>query len=426
MSPLTIDDYKRISEFVKTGHISSEIADKLGCSIALINKARVRINKGIPIPKMGRPSHGPMSTFPEEVQEEILRVRGTKTKKGCRSIHSELTIESKPSESTIYRLLKSRKQIKNNREKPKDKPSAPTKATRPHEVWELDARGRENLTGVGSINFINGVDYVTGTYISVFPAPMETCFSSPSIVEYQTAMRLAMHTFGLPERVQTDHASVFFDNNHESPFPSVFTLWLVALGIDHTFSRKGIPQDQGSVEKSHQTIWNNIFDIRGYASWEALFNECLKQRDRLNNNFPSRALGNTCPFDNVEAIHSGRLFSINNEESQLDISRVYTFLSEQKWQREITGRKCFFMGGNRYPVPGSTVGEIASITFDIESKMFRVEVVDKYIKFVSPIKITKEVLMGITLPIPGILPNPNLETSGNLGSEMHSQTTTTL
>jgi hypothetical protein len=51
----------------------------------------------------------------------------------------------------------------------------------------------------------------------------------------------------LPERLQTDNQTGLAAARQSNDFPTVFTLWLVGLGVEHVFIRSGHPTDYPEV-----------------------------------------------------------------------------------------------------------------------------------------------------------------------------------
>lgn len=125
-----------------------------------------------------------------------------------------------------------------------------------HEIWQIDAQGANDIPDLGRINFINIKDCYSRVYCGSMPIQSRSHNGSPSASDYQFSLRVAFSEFGLARKIQTDHAGVFHENKGKSPFPTMFHLWLVSLGIDLIFSRKYRPTDQAYIERMHQTIEN--------------------------------------------------------------------------------------------------------------------------------------------------------------------------
>ena len=72
---------------------------------------------------------------------------------------------------------------------------------------------------------------------------------------------------------------------------SLFTLWLVGLGIEHIVSRSRHPTDQPHVERSHRTLKERTLENQEFESAEALQKQVDADWQELNAACPSRAPG---------------------------------------------------------------------------------------------------------------------------------------
>ena len=64
----------------------------------------------------------------------------------------------------------------------------------------------------------------------------EQAWRKLTLHEIQSDLRLVFTVFGLPHAIQTDREQVYGQPANEA-FPSLFTLWLMGLGIQHHFGR---------------------------------------------------------------------------------------------------------------------------------------------------------------------------------------------
>ncbi len=122
----------------------------------------------------------------------------------------------------------------------------------------MDAEGNKKVAGLGTVCMINLKDVFSKTYVGCLPLVFEKSCNHPQKAHYQRLMRLAFLEFGMNRHLQVDHESVFFDNQSASPFPTELHLWLTGLGIEVCYRPKGKPQKQGMVERSHQTMHQQV------------------------------------------------------------------------------------------------------------------------------------------------------------------------
>lgn len=312
-----------------------------------------------------------MSSFPQTLQDEIKRMRVNQEGWGPTTILTELQLDQKwatrklPSRSVIGAFLK-QAGLSRNYEPHSALPLAGCKkAKNCHSLWQIDGQGNSQVDGIGAIAMLNVKDVHSSLYAAVFPARMKSMQGHPNTSDYQTALRLGFLHHGLPCRVQSDHASVFYENTSKSPFPTLFCLWMISLGIQPCFSRIHRPTDQGAVERAHQTVFNQVLGRKeGFKNWEHLFEGCQKRRQRLNVFIPSTATDNLPPLKKYpQAQHSGRFYHPQRETQMISLNRVWAFLAKGKWYRKVAGNRTICLGGQVYYIPCVKPKEQLIITF---------------------------------------------------------------
>lgn len=310
---------------------------------------------------MGRPKEGALGSYPSELRHLIKKIRAGEPGFGPQSILTELRLEhgypraGLPSVSSVATFL-SQEGMVDRYEKHSALPfRAPTRPTRPHELWELDGRGNENVKGVGPTALLDIKDVFSGVYVSCFPAQIQSMQGHPDTESYQIAVRHGFHEFGMPERIQCDHASVFHENRSKSPFPTRFHLWLVGLGVELVYSRPQRPTDQARVERSHQVLFNQtVRSAAPYKDWSSFYTKCQKRRYVLNNEMPSRSCNGLPPLGyQPGARHSGKWYSPHKEASMLDMDKVWQYLATCTWHRNVAANRTVSLGGQVYYVPNS-------------------------------------------------------------------------
>jgi len=307
------------------------------------------------VSKMGRPSKGCLSSFCSSIEERITSMRIANPGWGAKSIYAELKDDkylstlNLPKPSTIALFLKKKGLVK---EYEKHIPIPNTKlhgAKHPHHIWQIDGQGATQVNELGRLNLINTKDVFSKVYCGSFPCIARSHNGSPSGEEYQHALRLAFIEFGMPLKVQTDHAAVFFENKGKSPFPTRFHLWLISLGVELIFSRKYRPTDQAIVERSHQTLEAQILKGKSFKRLNELQKHCDERRNKLNNSIPSSSTVDLPPLVAFpQAIHSTRPYRPEVEKDNIDLDKVYRFLSQGQWYRKVNKKKTTSLGGQGY------------------------------------------------------------------------------
>ncbi len=353
-------------------------------------------------PKMGRPSNGVLTTYPQKLLDKIKHLRQENKGWGPITILLELELEygysksNLPSTESVRRFLKQEGFIK-TREPKGILPSSPCKAPKQaHELWEMDAQGAIAVSGIGHQATINMKDSLSKKHCIAFPVVVKNSNSQPATIHYKWAFRLAFVESGLPQVVQVDKDSVFIENSSKSPYPSRLHLWLLALGVDLCFITVPPPKKQAMVERSHQTLEKQAIRGKHFDNWQQLFKNVTKRRKRLNENYPSRSLGKKAPLQVFpEAKHSGRFYTVSKEPKLLDLNRIYLFLSQGKWYRIVSNAKVISLGAKRYYLKNAIPKSQLQITFKEKTKQLIFRNVNEQVIAQLPIKgISIEELMG--------------------------------
>lgn len=292
----TIQERVEIGERSDAGQKDPKIARVVGWTARTVRKWRrrwQRQGRGGLASRMGRPPEGASSHFPAKVRDAIRRLRRGHPCWGPETLRIELAGSPRfeegdkvPGRSQIAAFLKQEgltRKYERHSELPQPQAGAPQHA---HEEWEMDAKGVMKVPSAGKVSLINICDVFSTLKVDSYPC-MHT--SKPTLLDYQLVLRRAFLKWGLPERLALDHDSVFYDNTCASPYPTTFHLWLIALGVEVTFGRKGRPTDQATVERSHQTLTQQAIVGRDLPDQVAI-QEALDDRlDFLANRFPSRS-----------------------------------------------------------------------------------------------------------------------------------------
>jgi len=305
-----------------------------------------------------------------------------------------------PSRSRIAAYLKEHQKIrKYERHQALPEPKSQS-IQRPHQEWEMDAQGVAMVAGLGKVSFINLLDVYSHASID-----SHGCLnaSHPKSEEYQRVLRRAFIRYGLPEQISLDHDSAFYDNKSTSPFPSVIHLWLIALGVQVRFIHKRPPLEHSRIERHHQTISGQAIDGQTFISVEELQRNLQARMIFLNHEYPTIALGAQAPFQVFpQARHSSRIYRPEAEEHGLDLHRVYDYLQNGRWFRQISPVGTFSLGGYLYNATTRFAGQTLEITFDaITAKLVCLPEKDAAAFYLEIQGLTKAALMGNKSFLPG-------------------------
>jgi hypothetical protein len=321
-------------------------------------------------PVQGRPTKGSGSSFDADVFTRISQYRGLHDKWGAKTILVELIERDKycpsalPSCSTIERYLKSKSlSAVYEKHRPLDIHTL-NPVENCHDCWEMDDKGAEAYPGVGEVSMINIKDVKSGVHTQSFGIgfPHKRCH--PSISDYQCALRLAFCEFGLPKCIQADHGSNFYENRSKSPFPTPLHLWLLGLGVNLVWARIYRPTDQARVERTHQTLNDQIQQSFDFNSWDNFKSMVEQRRMRLNHHIPCDTTGKPPLLAYPQAKHSGRYFNPITENNIFDAKHVREYLHLKEWFRKVSEAKTISLGGWVYYISNAKPKTELKIIFD--------------------------------------------------------------
>jgi transposase len=366
----TLEERVMIAEQVDAGRSSREIVDELRRPLPTIRKWRqrhLREGRAGLSSQMGRPAAGALAQTSVEMKDAILELRENHPGWGAQTLRLEIAKDKRfaglriPSRARIAAYLKEQKKVrKYERHQKLSEPKAQA-VERPHQEWEMDAQGVTTITGLGKVSFINLLDVFSHASIDSHACPHTR---HPKSQEYQQVLRRAFIRYGLPEQISLDHDSAFYDNKSASPFPSVIHLWLIGLGVQVRFIHKRPPLEHAHIERHHQTIAGQAFEGQTFDTVTALQHSLQARMLFLNQEYPTRALDGRPPFQAFpRARHSSRFYGLDAEVQLLDMQRIYDYLQNGRWFRQVSSVGTFSLGGHIYNVTTHFADQTLEITF---------------------------------------------------------------
>ena len=361
MRATTFEERVRIGKLSKKGLTDRQIARQLGLTIYTVRKWRRKQKRGGRegiFSLLGRPMRGALSSFPKKLVALLAMWRKQHPGWGPKTLLTELALDDRwagktlPSRSSIARWLKESGQVhlyEKHTELPSEDKASSVQAC--HEEWEMDAKGYQPVANLGLISLIDINDTFSRARLISYPCwvGLKRVQRSPSTEDYQQALRLAFCQWGLPDRLATDHDRIFYDETSKSPFPTRFHLWLLALGIQLSFGRLRVPQDQAITERSHQ-IWDHqVLEGARFQTIEQL-RFALNQRQLfLNEKFPCASLQDRAPLIAYpQARLPKRPYRPEYETDLIDLQHIYDYLSQGQWFRKISAVGSISIGGHIY------------------------------------------------------------------------------
>ena len=176
---------------------------------------------------------------------------------GPRTLHAFLVREyphvSWPCPSTIGEILKRHGLVRKRRRRRSPTPwrTARTRADRPNRIWTADFKGQFRL-GNGALCYPLTVADAFSRYLLVCRA-----LKSTAVRPARRVFEAAFREYGLPDVIHTDNGVPFCAPGSLLAL-STLSVWFLKLGIALERSRPGKPQDNGSHERMHRTLKEEV------------------------------------------------------------------------------------------------------------------------------------------------------------------------
>lgn len=376
---LTAAEQQHIQMRKQAGATLRQIADELQCAYETVRKWWRR--RGLPPPQRGRPVQGILSTYPPDLIALAIAIKQAHPHWGPANVklelkrHSDWQTARLPSNARLSALFKQHcpeaVQPRCRRLYP-SRPPAPVQL--PHQRWQIDAKEHVLVGHKQIVTVLNVRDVAAALMIASRAIVTTTAkgWRKLSLVEIQETLRAAFSEWGLPLQIQTDH-EVVYTGAPTADFPSLFTLWLVGLGIVHIPSRHRRPTDQAQIERNHRTLAEMTWADTDFADAEQLQAAADERRARYNYELPVVAAdcaGQPPMVAHPNAGHSGRPFQHEMEWMLFEMARVDGYLATQIWTRQVSESGNVSLGHHLYAIGRECAHQTVSVRFGESNRSF--------------------------------------------------------
>lgn len=230
-----------------------------------------------------RPHESPSRTD-KATEAEVLRIRAENNNAwGGRKIAWTMRASgwpTVPAESTISDIL--RRHGKLDREVQHPGPHIRFERAEPNELWQMDFKGHFPMAK-GRCHPLTVLDDH-----SRYSLGIAACDNEQDMTVRNCLITL-FRRYGLPFAMLMDNGSPWGDSGG-CPY-TVFSVWLMRLGIGVSHGRPYHPQTQGKDERFHRSLKAEVLDRNSYADLPACQDAFDKWRHIYNHKRPHEALG---------------------------------------------------------------------------------------------------------------------------------------
>lgn len=381
-SPLTVAEREAIYYGKLRGKRICDLAEELSCSVECARKwwriGRDQGLEGLRRSRQPRGKTGALSRFDPLVAERALHWKRQHPRRGPTRILvdlerdpvlAELVLPRRTAVANFFReacpeLLRRRR----------PRPAAPPLAQHVHECWEVDSKEAVRLAD-GTIATVFEVrEPVACVCLGALAYAVQTAkaWRKLTLQEVLAALRQVFTEFGLPLGIQTDREKLFGRPPTEA-FPTLFTLWLVGLGITHHFGRPGQATDQAHVEREHRTLFDWLAQPQLLANLAALQAGLDEARYMHNYVLPSHAgdcQGRPPVEAHPEVLQPLRPYHPAAEWALFDLARVDRFLAQFTWSYKVSKVGQVDIAQHRYSAGKAYAGQRVDVRFDPQDRHF--------------------------------------------------------
>lgn len=374
--PLTVAERETIYREKLNGQSLADLAEENRCSNTCTRKWwRIGREQGLTgLRRTGRirVEPGQLSTFARLVAERALYWKRLHPKRGPTRVLQDMVDDEclrghrLPKRSTLAAFFCTA--CPELLQKRQPAPERPTRSKHVHECWQIDSKEDIRL-GDGQIASVLDVREPVACFFLGSHAHLvqtEKAWRKLTLRETQNDLRSVFAAFGLPDGIQTDRESLYGQPPAEG-FPSLFTLWLVGLGVRHHFSRPHQPTDQPQVERSHRTLCDWMAQPQPSPDLQQLQSDLEQARRMHNEVLPSSAgdcQGRVPLQVHPEVLRPRRPYHPSVELDLFSLERVEQFLAQFVWQHKVSSRGQVSVHAHPYSVGMAHAGQSVDVQFD--------------------------------------------------------------
>lgn len=267
----------------------------------------------------------------EHFEELIIHTRDKHKAWGARKIRAYLInnrFENVPAESTINKVLRKNGLI--DETKKKNVHLCRFEHDAPNILYQMDFKGHFKYRD-GRCHPLTMMDDH-----SRYGIILKACANEQS----QTVKEALIETFrrsGMPVRINIDNGSPWGASYNDARY-TVFSLWLLDLGINVSFSRPHNPQTNGKIERFHRTLNEEVIKGQNFLTLCEIQQSFDKWLLEYNYDRPHEAIGNVAPASRYKISHIDYPEVISDYEYSGDYQ---TRVTDQRGRISVENRMIF-------------------------------------------------------------------------------------
>lgn len=251
-------------------------------------KRHTQGGRGALVDRSRRPHTSPKRTS-SKTEKEVLRIRDESNNVwGGRTIARLMENEgwrSVPAPSTITEILRRYGRLEGTAEAHPG-PHRRFEHAAPNDLWQMDFKGHVAASSQRCHPLTVLDDH------SRYSLLLEACANEQDRT-VRERLTLAFRRYGMPLRMLMDNGAPWGDDR-DNGF-TIFTVWLLQLGVAFSHGRPFHPQTQGKDERFHRTLKAEVLTNRNFADLAQMQSVFDTWRHKYNHHRPHQALAMNVP-----------------------------------------------------------------------------------------------------------------------------------
>jgi transposase InsO family protein len=272
-----------------------------------------------------------------------------------------------------------------------ERPPPAPRATRAHQIWQMDACEMILLADGARACWLRLVDEASGAVLltRVFACGRWNDVPKQAV---QAFLREAFARWGRPEGVRVDHGTPWVS---AGGLPSDLELWLAGLGVTLHLIRVRRPEDNGKVERSNGT-GKRWAEPQRQDDAQALQRR-IDEEDRVQREVFRDDQGLTRRQRHPDLIHSGRAYASSCESAVWDWAEALACLAQRRARRKVSKRGQVSLYDRHHRVGREHAGEVVVVSFDAPGLRWRFELGQAEVGSSAAEQISAERVRGLGL-----------------------------
>lgn len=251
----------------------------------------------------------------------------------------------------------------------------PLPAEAPHQCWQMDFKGDEEVPGCQAIiSPLALSDEASGAPLVrlIHGVKAKGNRQGLTLRHVQADLRQVFTQWGRPDALRMDRDPLFVGSSRLE-WPGTLLLWLVGLGVQPIINRAYRPTDNAMVERSHRTWKSDVLVGGRFVDLVAVQSRSDQALEDRRVYLPSRHRGCQGQPPAVafpQLMRPRRAYHPHQERALFDLRRVDRYLAQWEWRRQVDATGKISLADRNHHVGKQYRGQVVKVHFDPRTREF--------------------------------------------------------